>query len=80
MPIGPARRRWIAPRPQWEAEALAEFARGPRDDPRIDGGFYFGRTGGNWEPYINPVSTAFALQALALGSGAAPQPHRHLLI
>jgi len=32
-----------------------------------------------WEPYINPVSAAFALQALALWSGAA-QADRHLLI
>ena len=40
---------------------------------------YFGRTRGQWEPYINPVSTAFALQTLAVWSGAAP-PDRHLLI
>jgi hypothetical protein len=61
-----------------ESERLVEFA-ATAEDARIDGGFYFGRTAGNWEPYINPVSAAFALQALALRSGAA-QPHRHLLI
>ena len=47
-------------------------------DPRIDGGFYFGRDPGGWLPYVNPVSTAFALQAVALWHGA--KPHRHLLI
>jgi hypothetical protein len=62
----------------WEAERLLEFA-AAADDPRVDGGFYFGRSAGRWEPYINPVSTAFALQALALWSGAAPAD-RHLLI
>ena len=67
---------------QWEADRLLEFAAaaaGPSGDPRQDGGFYFGRTAGNWEPFINPVSTAFALQALALRSGVAPAD-RHLLI
>ncbi len=34
-----------------------------------DGGFYFGRKGGEWLPYTNPVSTAFAAQALAVWSG-----------
>jgi hypothetical protein len=62
----------------WEAARLVEFAVSS-DDPCTDGGFYFGRTAGNWEPYVNPVSAAFALQALALWSGAV-QPHRHLLI
>jgi hypothetical protein len=57
---------------QWEAERLAEFA-------AEDGGFYFGSSAGTWEPYINPVSAAFALQALALWSGDA-QADRHLLI
>jgi hypothetical protein len=44
----------------------------------VDGGFYFGRAAGAFLPYINPVSTAFALQALALWSGA--DAYRHLLI
>jgi hypothetical protein len=53
---------------QWEATRIAEFAV-TDDDPRIDGGFYFGRSAGAWEPYVNPVSTAFAVQALALWDG-----------
>jgi hypothetical protein len=36
------------------------------DDARLDGGFWFGRKGGEFLPYMNPVSTAFSLQALAL--------------
>jgi hypothetical protein len=50
---------------QSEAEILAGF-QVFSDDRRIDGGFYFGRKGGAWLPYVNPVSTAFAAQALAL--------------
>lgn len=46
-----------------EAEALAGF-QASSADPRLDGGFYFGRTPAGWLPYLNPVSTAFALQAL----------------
>lgn len=57
---------------QWEADRLVEFA-------REDGGFYFGRSAGQWEPYVNPVSAAFALQALAVWSGEA-RPDRRLLI
>jgi hypothetical protein len=63
---------------QEETEQLLAFA-AEADDPGVAGGFYFGRTGATWAPYINPVSTAFALQALALASHSA-QPHRHLLI
>ena len=48
-----------------EAAALAEFQIVSRD-PRTDGGFQFGRQGGRWMPYVNPVSTAFGAQALAL--------------
>jgi len=44
---------------QFEAEKLAEFQ-------AAGGGFYFGRQAGAWLPYMNPVSTAFALQALEL--------------
>lgn len=47
-----------------EADRLAEFQ-------AEDGGFRFGRRAGEWLPYRNPVSTAFALQALALWQGAA---------
>jgi hypothetical protein len=35
-------------------------------DPRLCGGFWFGRKGGEMLPFANPVSAAFALQALAL--------------
>ncbi|HJT88734.1 MAG TPA: hypothetical protein VJ732_12780 [Bryobacteraceae bacterium] len=48
-----------------EAAILAEFQAGGAD-PRVDGGFYFGRRAGEWLPFINPVSTAFGTQALAL--------------
>ena len=50
--------------------------RGPRKPSRLeefqadDGGFWFGRRNREWLPYRNPVSTAFALQALALWNGA----------
>jgi hypothetical protein len=57
---------------RWECDRLLEFA-------REDGGFYFGRSAGVWEPYVNPVSAAFALQALALWSGEV-HPDRRLLI
>lgn len=48
-----------------EAEALAAF-QAEASDPRIDGGFYFGRRGDALALQVNPVSTAFALQALTL--------------
>ena len=35
-------------------------------DPRCRGGLYFGCKGGEMLPFVNPVSTAFALQALRL--------------
>ncbi len=35
-------------------------------DARMNGGFYFGRKGETLLPFINPVSTAFCLQALAM--------------
>ena len=38
------------------------------DDPRIAGGFGFGRKTGQPLPFVNPVSTAFCVQALALWS------------
>lgn len=55
-----------------EAAALEAFQ-------RANGCFCFGRKSGAEMPYDNPVSTAFALQALALWHGCA-SPHRHLLI
>ena len=48
-----------------EAAILAGF-QAASDDPRVDGGFYFGRKAGAWLSYVSPVSTAFAAQALAL--------------
>lgn len=48
---------------EYEANRLREF-----ESP--DGGFRFGRRGSEWLPYANPVSTAFAMQALAMFSGA----------
>jgi hypothetical protein len=53
------------PAARHEAAALAGF-QAASPDPRMDGGFYFGRAAGAWLPYVNPVSTAFGLQALAL--------------
>jgi hypothetical protein len=35
-------------------------------DPRISGGFLFGRKGAEAMPFVNPVSTAFCVQALAM--------------
>lgn len=67
---------------EYEAAALAEF-QVESDDPREDGGFYFGRKAGEWLPYVNPVSTVFALQALALWerhSGGCPPTHWRALI
>ena len=48
---------------QQEAEVLETFQM-CSDDPRIDGGFAFGIRRGEAIPHINPVSTAFAIQAL----------------
>lgn len=35
-------------------------------DPRVGGGFAFGRRSGRVTPHVNPVSTAFCVQALAM--------------
>ncbi len=48
-----------------EAERTASF-QSFDSDPRLRGGFWFGRKGGALLPFMNPVSTAFAAQALAL--------------
>lgn len=50
---------------QREAEQLASFQI-DSDDLRIAGGFCFGRKGPSALPFVNPVSTAFSIQALAL--------------
>jgi hypothetical protein len=65
-----------------EADALATF-QAACDDPRVDGGFYFGRDAGGMLPYVNPVSTAFGMQALAMWNAyqsGGPLPGRRLLI
>ena len=67
---------------QFEAGKVAGF-QASAQDARIDGGFYFGRKAGAVLPFVNPVSTAFALQALALWEqcrDGGAQPLRHLLI
>lgn len=51
--------------PAAEAEALAAF-QAVGDDPRVNGGFFFGRRDGKMSPHVNPVSTVFALQALEM--------------
>lgn len=48
-----------------EAGRIASY-QAESSDPRLDGGFWFGRRRGEIAPYMNPVSTAFSLQALAL--------------
>ncbi|SPE33211.1 conserved hypothetical protein [Candidatus Sulfopaludibacter sp. SbA6] len=66
----------------FEAQRLAGF-QSSDSDPRVDGGYTFGRLRGSCLPHVNPVSTAFAIQALALWEAyrtGAAQPHRHLLI
>ena len=53
------------------------------EDPHIAGGFGFGSKIGQRLPYVNPVSTAFAVQALALWSdhqNHALQARRQALI
>lgn len=67
---------------RFEADRLALF-QAADSDPRIDGGYRFGRRGDAWSPHVSPVSTAFALQALALWEACRAgqaQAHRHLLI
>lgn len=53
------------PAAQEEVLAIAQFQR-EDPDPRIRGGFHFGRKGGQLLPYLNPVSTAFSVQALEM--------------
>jgi hypothetical protein len=48
-----------------EAEELMSF-QAHDEDPRIDGGFWFGRRNGELIPHVSPVPTAFAVQALEL--------------
>jgi hypothetical protein len=48
-----------------EARELAAFQLSS-DDPRVDGAWTFGRRDGALSPHVNPVSTAFAMEALEL--------------
>lgn len=63
-----------------EARALAEF-QAASADPRIDGGYWFGRQDGAWLPHVNPVSAAFAIEALDLWErpAGATEPGRPLI-
>ncbi len=63
-----------------EAHALAEF-QAVSADPRIDGGYWFGRKHGAWLRHVNPVSTAFAIEALDLWErrAGAKEPGRPLI-
>ena len=54
---------------QEEAGAIATFQYNTPDDPVLHGGFSFGRRAGVLLPYVNPVSTAFCLQALDMWEG-----------
>ncbi|HXA66080.1 MAG TPA: hypothetical protein VNV82_13055 [Bryobacteraceae bacterium] len=47
-----------------EADQAAAFQLSA-EDPRVVGGFLFGRKCGEAMPFVNPVSTAFCVQALA---------------
>jgi hypothetical protein len=49
-----------------EAARAAAFQAVDTGDPRLRGGFWFGRKGAQMLPFSNPVSTAFCVQALAL--------------
>ncbi len=63
-----------------EARALIEF-QAASADPRIDGGYWFGRKNGEWLPHVNPVSAAFAIEALDLWErrAGAKEPGRPLI-
>jgi hypothetical protein len=64
-----------------EVARMAEFQL-DHTDPRIQGGFSFGRRGAEFLPYVNPVSTAFCAQALDMWSdfeSAKPLDWRNLI-
>jgi hypothetical protein len=48
-----------------EASRAASYQSASKD-PRLRGGFWFGRRAGEFLPFMNPVSTAFCAQALDL--------------
>jgi hypothetical protein len=49
-----------------EEVALIQEFQSDDPDPRLQGGFWFGRRGGEMLPFMNPVSTAFCCQALEM--------------
>jgi hypothetical protein len=70
------------PAAEFEAAQLAAFQAADAD-PRVNGGYWFGRKRAEPLPFINPVSAAFATQALELwetSRAGGAQAHRHLLI
>jgi hypothetical protein len=70
------------PAAEFEAARLAAFQAADAD-PRMNGGYWFGRKRAESLPFINPVSAAFATQALELwetSRAGGAQAHRHLLI
>jgi hypothetical protein len=56
---------------EWEAAQLGAFQ-------NADGGYWFGTKGGDRLPFLNPVSTAFAAQALEMWNGE-PVPRQFLI-
>jgi hypothetical protein len=65
-----------------EAEQAASFQI-DSGDPRVGGGFLFGRKRSEDLPFVNPVSTAFCVQALALwddrGLGRPQAAHEEII-
>jgi hypothetical protein len=65
-----------------EAAAISAFQI-QSADPRLNGGFYFGRRNGVMAPFANPVSTSFCTQALAMWNahqqGTSPGNWRELI-
>ena len=49
-----------------EANRAARVYQVQSPDPRSDGGYWFGRRRGEMLPFMNPVSTAFCMQALEM--------------
>jgi hypothetical protein len=73
------------PAAEFEAAQLAGFQVADADvrGTRMNGGYWFGRKNAEFLPFINPVSAAFAGQALELwetSRAGGAQAHRHVLI
>jgi hypothetical protein len=62
----------------YEAEQAASFQI-HSSDARVSGGFLFGRKQGEDLPFVNPVSTAFCVQALALWNSRTMIPRQALI-